>query len=96
MAYQKTAKDLAWDKERQKLKGEIAQWVRVAASKTDTINHYKKRVAELESRIEELETAIIDLTEGSMTPDEAVKNMRKKAELADMLTFLTNGIRGMY
>lgn len=96
MAYQKTAKDLAWDKERQKLKGEIAQWVRVVANKTDTINHYKKRVAELESRIDELEAAIIDLTKGSMTPDEAVKDMRKKAELADMLTFLTNGIRGMY
>ena len=96
MAYQKTAKDLAWDSERQRLKGEIMDWVRVAASKTDTINHYKKRVAELESRIDELEAAIIDLTEGSMTPDEAVKDMRKKAELCDMLTFLTNGIRGRY
>ena len=93
MAYQKTAKDLAWDKERQKLKSEIAQWVKVCADKTDTINHYKKKVVELESRIDELEAAIIDLTEGSMTPDEAVKDMRKKANLADiMLTFLTNGV----
>lgn len=26
MGYQKTAKDLAWEKERQKLKGEITNW----------------------------------------------------------------------
>ena len=96
MGYQKTAKDLAWDKERQKLKVEITNWKRAAASKTESIENYKKKVAELESRIDELETVIIDLTEGSMTPDEAVKAIRKKAELADMLTFLTNGIRGMY
>ena len=96
MGYQKTAKDLAWDRERQKLKSEIAQWIKVCADKTNTINHYKKEKQRLEDRISDLESAIIELTKGEMTPDEAVKAMRKNAELSDTLKFFVNGMRGVF
>ena len=96
MGYQKTAKDLAWDRERQKLKSEITQWIKVCANKTDTINHYKKEKQRLEKRIDDLELAIIELTKGEMTPDEAIKAMRKNAELSDTLKFLVNGMRGAF
>ena len=37
MAYVKTAKDIAWDKERNKLKSEISDWIRKCGEKEHTI-----------------------------------------------------------
>lgn len=96
MGYQKTAKDLAWDRERQKLKSEIAQWIKVCADKTNTINHYKKEKQRLEDRVSDLENAITELTKGEMTPDEVMAKMRKQSELADLMKVMVNGARGMF
>lgn len=89
MAYQKTAKDLAWDRERTKLQGEIQKWQKACMCKAETAECYKKKCGELEERIEALELAIIELTKGEMTPDEAVKHMRKQTEAADMWNLIT-------
>lgn len=96
MAYQKTAKDLAWDRERIKLQSEIQKWQKAHSAQTKTVKEYQDKCAVLENRITDLEQAIIELTEGQMTPDEAVKNMRKNAELSDMVKFLVNGSRGLF
>lgn len=96
MAYQKTAKDKAWDRERQKLQSERMEWIRKCGEKEHTIQCQTGEIAILKQRIEDLEAAIVELTKGEMTPDEAVMKLRKNAELADMMKFLVNGTRGIF
>lgn len=95
MPYQKTAKDKAWDKERQKLKSEISNWIAKCGQKEHTIQCQAGEIATLKNKIEKLEQAIAYLTEGKATPEEILKKLDKNAELADMMLFLTKGIQGM-
>lgn len=44
MAYQKTAKDLAWDRERTKLKSEISDWVHKCGDKEKKIQEQQKEI----------------------------------------------------
>lgn len=96
MPYQKTAKDRAWDKERQKLKSEISNWIAKCGQKEHTIQCQTNEIAILKNKIEKLEQAIAYLTEGKATPEEILKKLDKSAELADMMQFLTKGIQGMF
>lgn len=96
MAYQKTAKDKAWDRERQKLQSERMEWIRKCGEKERIIQCQTGEIAILKQRIEDLEAVIVEFTKGEMTPDEAVMKLRKTAELADMMKFLANGTRGMF
>ena len=96
MPYQKTAKDKAWDKERQKLKSEISDWIAKCGQKEHTIQCQAGEIATLKNKIEKLEQAIAYLTEGKATPEEILKKLDKNAELADMMQFLAKGIQGMF
>lgn len=96
MPYQKTAKDKAWDKERQKLKSEINSWIVKCGQKEHTIQCQTGEIAILKNKIEKLEQAIVYLTEGAATPDEVLERMKKQSELCDMVKFLVNGSRGMF
>ena len=89
MAYQKTAKDLAWDRERTKLQHESKMWKQSFERERESKLILANKNKELEDRIEALELAIIELTKGEMTPDEAVKHMRQQSDARDMLSFLT-------
>lgn len=96
MAYQKTAKDLAWDRERQKLQSEIQKWKHECAKKDSIISAQEQEMLAMHCEIEELKETIATLTAGGLTPEEAVAKMRKNAELADTLKFLVNGTRGLF
>ncbi len=88
MGYQKTAKDLAWDRERIKLKSEISNWERAFRQEQKDKLVLANKNKELEDRIAALEQALTELTKGEMTPDEAVKYMRKQSDARDMLSLL--------
>lgn len=87
MAYQKTAKDLAWDRERQKLQSQIQGYKHMAQDNFNAMEAYKKKYIESQRENEKLRAVIADLTDGKMTPDEVLEHMRKGAQLADMLNF---------
>lgn len=96
MPYQKTAKDKAWDKERQKLKSEINDWIVKCGQKEHTIQCQIGEIAILKNKIEKLEQAIAYLTEGKVTPEEVLKKLDKNAELANMLQFMVKSMPGGY
>lgn len=96
MAYQKTAKDIAWDRERQKLKSEINDWIAKCGQKEYTIQCQTGEIAILKNKIEKLEQAITYLTEGKATPEEVLKKLDKNAELAGILQFMAKSMPGGY
>lgn len=88
MAYQKTAKDLAWDRERTKLKSEISDWVHKCGDKEKKIQEQQKEILILANRVRDLEEAIGKLTDGKMSANEAIESLRSSAKLGEMATFL--------
>lgn len=96
MAYQKTAKDMAWDRERQKLKSEISKWITKCGQKEQTIQCQTDKIVILKDRIEKLEQAIDYLMEGKTTPEEILKKLDKNAELAGILQFIAKSMPGGY
>lgn len=88
MAYQKTAKDLAWDRERQKLQSQIQGYKHMAQDNFNAMEAYKEKYIESQRENEKLRAAITELTKGEMTPDEVLTHMRKESELKDMLSIL--------
>lgn len=87
MAYQKTAKDLAWDRERAKLRREAEEWRDKYMKSQAIVSAQEQEMLAYEMENQELRDAITDLTDGKMTPDEALEHMRKGSQLADMLNF---------
>ena len=96
MAYIKTAKDKAWDKERLRLMKEAENWRKMVVERNKQLSEKDKEIEALNCRITDLEAAIGKLTDDTMTPDEIIKKINKNAELADSLKFLVNGVRGMW
>lgn len=96
MPYQKTAKDKAWDKERQKLKSDINGWIAKCGQKEHTIQCQAGEIATLKNKIEKLEQAIAYLTEGKATPEEILEKLDKNTELANMLQFMVKSMPGGY
>ncbi len=96
MAYQKTAKDLAWDRERTKLQSEVQSWIKKCADKEATIQEQKRQNLILANRVHELEEAINKLTTGKMTPDEAIADLRSAAKIGEMASFIMGWERGGY
>ena len=96
MAYQKTAKDIVWDRERQKLKSEISKWIAKCGQKEQTIQYQIGEITILKDRIGKLEQAIDYLTEGKTTPEEVLKKLDKNAELAGILQFMAKSMPGGY
>ena len=83
-SYQKTAKDLAWDRERNKLKSEIAKVSRRLYFTMDELEEanamieaQKKRIAELEANIEKARV-LMDLPREDL--DLLLAETRKKKE----------------
>ena len=87
MAYQKTAKDLAWDRERAKLRREAEEWRNQYMKSQAIVSAQEQEMLAYEIENQELRNAIADLTDGKMTPDEVLEHMRKGSQLADMLNF---------
>jgi uncharacterized protein (DUF3084 family) len=85
MPYQKTAKDKAWDKERQKLKSEINDWIVKCGQKDHTIQSQSDEIIALKDKIKKLEQAIAYLSENKETPEEILKKLDKAAELVNIL-----------
>lgn len=96
MAYQKTAKDIAWDRERQKLKSKISKLIAKCGQKEQTIQRQTGEIAILKDKVEKLEQAIDYLTEGKATPGEILKKLDKNAELAGILQFMAKSMSGGY
>lgn len=96
MAYQKTAKDLAWDRERTKLQSEVQSWIKKCADKEVTIQEQKRQNLILANRVHELEQVITKLTDGKMTPDEAIADLRSAAKIGEMASFIMGWERGGY
>lgn len=96
MPYKKTAKDLAWDAQRTKLKAQAAMWedyYNVERAKNESL---VRKNQELKERIHDLEQAIAYLTEEKATPEEVLKKLDKNAELAGMLQFMVKSMPGGY
>ena len=96
MAYQKTAKDLAWDRERTRLQSETQKWIRYCSEKEATIQELTKKNLTQANRIYELEEVIAKLTNGKMTPDEAIADLRSAAKIGEMASFIMGWERGGY
>ena len=96
MAYQKTAKDLAWDRERTRLQSEVQNWIRRCSEKETTIQEQTKKILTQANRIHELEEVIAKLTNGKMTPDEAIVDLRSSAKIGEMASFIMGWERGGY
>lgn len=90
MAYNKTAKDLAWDKERIKLRSERDKWIRICEDKNRIIKDQEKQIKILKENYANLEKAFAELTKGNLSSEEAIEKMNKQAELADTLSFICN------
>ena len=88
MAYQKTAKDLAWDRERAKLRREAEEWRDKYMKSQAIVSAQEQEMLAYEIENQELRAAITELTRGEMTPDEVMAKMRKESELKDMLSVL--------
>ena len=96
MAYQKTAKDLAWDRERAKLRHKAEEWRMKYSQSQAIVAAQGQEMLAYEIENQELRAAIAELTKGEMTPDEVMAKMRKRSELADLMKFMVNGTRGMF
>jgi hypothetical protein len=96
MAYQKTAKDLAWDRERQKLQAQIQGYKHMAQDNFNAMEAYKQKYIESQRENEKLRAAIEQLTGGEVSTEEVLERMKKQSELSDMMKFLVNGTRGMF
>ena len=94
--YEKTAKDLAWDRERTKLQSETQAWIKKGADKEVTIQEQKRQNLILANRVHELEQVITKLTDGKMTPDEAIADLRSAAKIGEMASFIMGWERGGY
>lgn len=96
MAYQKTAKDKAWDRERTKLQSEVQGWIKKCADKEVIIQEQKRQNLILANRVRDLEAAIARLTDGKMTPDEAIADLKSAAQIGEMAKFIMGWERGGY
>ena len=88
MAYQKTAKDLAWDRERAKLRHEAEEWRDKYMKSQAIVSAQEQEMLAYEIENQELREAIVKLTDGKATPDEVLAHMQKESELKDMLGLL--------
>lgn len=96
MAYKKTAKDLAWDRERQKLQAQIQGFKHMAHDNANAMEAYKKKYEESQRENEKLRAAIDQLTSGVVSVEEVLDRMKKQAELSDLMKFMINGAKGMF
>ena len=96
MAYQKTAKDLAWDRERQKLQSQIQGYKHMAQDNFNAMEAYKEKYIESQRENEKLRAAIEQLTSGAASVEEVLERMKKQAELSDLMRVMINGTRGMF
>jgi peptidoglycan hydrolase CwlO-like protein len=92
MAYQKTAKDKAWDKERQKLKSDKAL-LETKIFELSIINKKQENeIIALNKTIAELKTVISKLTDNKVSPEEFITYMRNASKAVELFTAIKKGI----
>lgn len=93
MSYQMTAKDKAFQQEKQKLRKEAERWQQAyfeAAKEVDTLD---ARIVELTNEIALLNKIIEEKC--GVDPEDLKAHMERTEKLSDMLSFLTK-MGGMY
>lgn len=88
MAYQKTAKDKAWDKERTKMRSEISNWISKCGEKEKKIREQDKKIADLESQLRIYHQVISTLSNGKATPEEIISSMKRTEDFANTMDVL--------
>ena len=96
MAYKKTAKDLAWDRERIRYESEINQLRKYILKQEKEIVNLNEEIEKLLRENQDLCGAVEALSENNLTPAEAIEKMNKNVELCDIMKFLVNGTRGIF
>lgn len=94
--YEKTAKDKAWDAQCAKLRAEASMWQDRYNVENARCESLMRKNLTLANRVHELEEAITKLTDGKMTPDEAIANLRSAAKIGEMASFIMGWERGGY
>lgn len=99
--YPKTAKDLAWDKERRKLKSEIFRLKQELNEKDSLIDAQLSIIKQHQEEISRLDSIIEQLKETlDLSPEDVkilVENKKKQNEAVDMFNALrTGGIGNMF
>ena len=87
MVYKKTAKDLAWDREREKLRREKESWIHLCAEKEQNIQYLTDLVSIQAEKIAKLEKAINLISEGKYTSDQLLKHMENTNMLMGLLKY---------
>ena len=92
MAYQKTAKDKAWDKERQKLKSDKTL-LETKIFELSIINKKQENeIIALNKTIAELKTVISKLTDNKVSPEEFITYMRNTSKAIELFATIKKGI----
>lgn len=82
----KSAKDMAWDREHIKLKAEIRKLNERCATKDAIINAHTAEIALLTHRIQELETALTNLSK--MPIEDILAHVERTKRLTSMMDIL--------
>lgn len=88
----KRAKDIAFDKERQKFQKEIKEHKETITSLNRAIQEKDSCIAELNSKIKTLEQNIAYLAKSGYTSQELDEHVQRTKKIANMFTLLNNTI----
>lgn len=94
--YKKSAKDIAFDRERRMFKSQIKNLNEVADSLAEAIQMRDRRIKELENIIAAREETIAYLTDNKYTPEELAAHVKRTKSLANTFNILSNGLSQYY
>lgn len=90
--YKKSAKDIAFDKERQKFQREIKRLTEKDIQQRVTMSEQLQHIRELEKEIEKLKESINYLSRGNYSPEELTEHMERTERLDKMFSIISVGL----